>query len=251
MKIAPFLTILSHCSAIVLTGTASALTPLTDNFNAETLRLARWKITNREGGELAHFPGGMKFTVGSDPAQYASGIAELRNRHPGCNESWEVIVDVVNKTNLEYRAGVGLQICNALDARDRVNYKFNGAGLGGIGSSSGFAVTGQADDEVDLDDFDREFRLDPQVAAGSMRITFDKKTRFFTFWYDRTGRADGFQWMKLCNYSTTGRGGYRSGNWRMNPASGRFTIQIYGYSDSCRVPAGQLKLDNFSMRNTP
>jgi hypothetical protein len=88
----------------------------------------------------------------------------------------------------------------------------------------------------------------PGVGSGSMRISFDKKTKLFTFWYDSSGSANGFQWVKISTFSPTGKGGDRSGNWNMNPGSGRFGIQLFGYAEGQSIASGKLTLDNFALK---
>src|SRR5690349_1363967 len=121
MKIAPDPTTLSLISLFALSASASALTPLTENFDAAKLNTKRWSLTNGGKGVLAQSKGALNFTVPSKLTGDDYGILTLKNNQPGYNESWEVIVDVVNKTGLGSKAGVGIQIYNAGDDKDQLS----------------------------------------------------------------------------------------------------------------------------------
>lgn len=90
--------------------------------------------------------------------------------------------------------------------------------------------------------------MNPKVASGSVKVAFNKTTKLFTFSYDKTGSADGYQWTRLCTFSPTGQGGDRRGDWKMNLAGGAFKVLLYGYSDSQLVAIGKAFFDNFSLK---
>ena len=238
MKPAKFVIIFAAFPLLI--GTASALTPFNDNFNATALNKIRWTLKNYAKGKLMQGGGKMNFTVAGSPTGDDFSVLELKNNRPGYNESWEVILDVVNTTGQGNRVGTGLLVFNADDDGDQVMLEFNGRGRKG-----GFLVT---DVTNDRDDPMQDIRVNPNVTKGSVRITFDKTSKLFTFWYDSTGPADGLVWKQLSTFSPTGKGGDRRGNWQMNPGAGRFGIQLFGLSDGRSVSSGKVSFDNFKLK---
>lgn len=226
------------CAAFpLLTGTASALTTFSDNFDAASLSKTRWTLKNYGNGKLAQAAGKINSTVASSPTKDDFGLLELKNNRPGYNESWEVILDVKNTANQGSKVGTGFLVYNADDYGDQVGLEFNG--------TTGFVTIMTTDDN---DNPAGDIRQNPRVTKGSLRISFDKTTKLFTFWYDSTGSADGLVWTRLATFSPTGKGGDRRGNWKMNPAGGRFGIQLYGFAEDRTVAGGKVSFDNFKLK---
>lgn len=218
---------------------ALALTPVSDNFNSKLLNAARWTSESGGGGKLSQASGRVNYTaVRASDDDYS--ILTLRNNRPGYNENWQVILDVSNTAGKGENVGVGMMVANAADPLDSVNLEFYGTGPRG-----GFNFIGVTDD---FDDISQDITAKPNVSKGSMKIAFNKTTKLFTFWYDRTGSADGYQWQRLCSFSPTGKGGDRRGNWKMNPAGGSFTLAIFGYSEDQVVTNGKAFCDNFVLK---
>jgi hypothetical protein len=232
------LAILAICP--ILTGSALALTPFSDNFKATSLNTTRWTLENAGTGKLTQASGRLNFTVAASPTDDDYGILTLRNNRPGYNESWEIILDVANAANFGDDVGVGISIFNAADPNDNANFEFYGSGARG-----GFNFIGITDDR---DIPSQDVRANPSVSRGSLRISFSKTTKLFTCWYDKTGPADGFKWAKLCTYSPTGSGGTRRGNWKMNAGSGSFGIKIFGYAGGRSIASGKVSMDNFVLK---
>lgn len=220
-------------------GTAVALTPVSDNFDASLLNTTRWSSESGAGGKLKQSAGRVNYTA-LQASDDDYGILTLRNNRPGYNESWQIILDVSNTAGKGEDVGVGIMVANALDPQDNVNLEFYGKGPRG-----GFNFIGVTDDK---DDASQDITARPNVTKGSMKISFNKNTKLFTFWYDRTGSADGFQWIRLCTFSPTGKGGDRRGNWKMNPAGGNFTVAVFGYSEDQVVANGKASFDNFVLK---
>jgi hypothetical protein len=218
---------------------AMALTPVSDNFNARLLNAARWSSESGAGGKLTQSSGRVNYTT-SRASDDPYAILTLRNNRPGYNENWQVILDVTNTANKGKDVGVGIMIANALDPQDNVNLEFYGKGPRG-----GFNFIGITDDE---DDASQDITARPNVSKGSMKVSFNKTTKLFTFWYDRSGPANGYQWTRLCTFSPTGKGGDRRGNWKMNPAGGSFTVAVFGYSEDQVVTSGKAFFDNFVLK---
>lgn len=224
----------------LLAGSSSALTPFTDEFNATKLDTSRWSLTNAAKGKLALKSGRLNFTVASPPSDDDYAFLDLRNNQPRYSESWQVILDVSNTANVGSRAGTGIWVFNAADDTDGVFLEFYGAGQKG-----GFTLISVTNDQ---DNPAKDITKNPGVTSGAMRISFDKTTRLFTFWYDATGSSNGFQWVKMCTFSPTGKGGTRNGNWNMNATSGKFGIRIFGYAEKQIITAGKMTLDHFVLK---
>lgn len=222
-------------------GTAFALTPFSDDFNKAKLNTSRWALKNFAKGKLSAGSGRINFTVANPPTGDDAAMLTLRNNQPGFNESWQVVLDGTNSRNAGDDSGTGIWIYNATDEEDGVFLEF-------YGKQGGFNVINVTDDEDNpADDISRN----PRVRSGSMRISFNKTTKLFTFWYDKTGSANGYQWVKICTFSPTGKGGDRRGNWKMNPGSGRFGVRLFGFAENNQqqaIPAGQISFDNFSLK---
>lgn len=225
----------------LLAGTASALTPFSDNFNAAKLNTARWLPNNFAKGKLSPGSQRMNFTVSNPPTGDDAAMLTLRNNQPGFNESWQVVLDVTNTRTSGNDTGTGIWIYNATDEEDGVFLEF-------YGRNGGFNVINVTNDEDNsADDVSRN----PRISSGSMRISFDKTTKLFTFWYDKTGSADGFKWVRISTFSPTGKGGDHRGNWNMNPGSGRFGVRLFGFAENNQkqaIPSGQISFDNFALK---
>lgn len=224
----------------MLTQASFALSPLSEAFTATSLNTTRWLYQKQGGGKLTQSGGRLNFTTQAPLTDDDYGILTLRNNRPGFNESWQVVLDVANVAGKGGDVALGLSIANAADPKDNVNLEFYGAGSGG-----GFNFIGITDD---VDDASKDIGVNPGVSKGSIRVSFSSVTKLFTFWYDRTGSADGYQWARLCTFSPTGQGGSRSGNWKMNPGSGSFIVRIFGYADLQSVASGKVSFDNFSLK---
>lgn len=226
---------------LILANSAVAVTPASDKFNTALLQASRWSVTKGAKGKLTQSGGRVNYTAASPTTEDDYGILTLRNNRPGMNENWQVILDVSNTANRGEDVGVGICITNAADPLDSVNLEFYGEGARG-----GFNFIGITDDE---DDASKDIHARPGGTKGSMKVSFNKSSKLFTFWYDSTGSSDGFQWVKLCTFSPTGTGGNRRGNWNMNPASGNFSVRLFGYSEFKVVTTGKASFDNFVLKS--
>jgi hypothetical protein len=224
----------------VATPSVLALTPASDSFNAALLNATLWSVERGGSGKLVQKNGRLNFTVASSPTDDDYSIITLKNNRPGYNESWNVVLDVVNTTGKGDAVGVGIMIANAADPLDNVNLEFYGKG-----ASGGFNFIGVTDD---YDDWTQDIRANPGITKGSIRISFNKTSKLFTFSYDKTGSADGYQWTRLCTFSPTGKGGDRRGNWKMNATGGTFRVRLFGYSDQQLVAGGKAFIDNFALK---
>jgi hypothetical protein len=235
MNKSPLLLTLATCQ--LLAGTSFALTPFSDKFDAATLSGARWKLNNYAKAKLAPGDKVLNFIVASKPTEDDYSILELKNNRPGYNESWEMTLDVSNAANQGYNLGVGFQIYNAADPTDVAALEFYG--------KTGFLGIILTDDE---DNPANDLKAKSPATKGSLKIGFNKTTKLITFSYDPDGSANGVSWKVLGTFSPTGKGGDRRANWKMNPASGSFGIQLYGFGQNRSIAKGKMALDNFVLK---
>ncbi|MES2657057.1 MAG: hypothetical protein V4689_00495 [Verrucomicrobiota bacterium] len=213
---------------------AHAVTPFIEAFNGTSLNAARWSLF--EGDELAPSGGKLRFTdpKGGDDTNAA---IVLRGIEPKYNESWEVIVEAVNTTQLDSWTYIGVAVLNAADMDDYMGLEI-AAESGGNLILSDFGTNGEeaADVEKAI-----------SSSKASLRVTFSSVTKVITFWYRATS---GDAWKKHATFSTNNKvGSMRRGNWQMSNASGKFRIALYAGSEGAAVPSGKMSLDNFQIRN--
>ena len=241
MKTQPIIAGLTFAALSFFTGNCLALTPFSDEFNAAKLDKVNWLPgAYGVGGRLTQSNGRLNFAVPVAKPYEIDVWLELHANHPGYNENWQAIVDVANSNNHQGDSTVGLWIANTDDPSDVVYLEFSGKGTkGGFGAS--FVVDGKYTAGADI-------VANPAVSKGSVRITFNKTTKFLTFWYDPTGSADGYKWTKLGTFATNGVGGDRRGDWQMNAETGSFIIKLAGYVEGKVVAPGTENIDNFILK---
>ncbi|MEO5714596.1 MAG: hypothetical protein ABIT37_14005 [Luteolibacter sp.] len=223
------------------TGDCLALTPFSDNFTGTRLDKASWLPGNYGTGAILRQSGGrLNFSMPVAKAREVDIWLELIASRPGYNENWQAILDVVNTNSHRSNSSTGLWISNGNDPSDVVYLEFFGKGpKGGFGAS--FVVDGLYTAGADI-------VANPGVTKGSIRISFNKATKILTFWYDKTGSADGYKWTKLGTFATNGVGGDRRGNWQMNDEIGTFVIKLAGYVENEVVAQGTESMDNFVLK---
>jgi len=181
----PFITAgLCFAGLSIFTGHCLALTPFSEDFTGTRLDKASWLPGSFGTGAILRQSGGrLNFLMPVAKANEVDIWIQLTASQPGYNENWQAIVDVVNTNSHRGNSSPGLWISNGNDSSDVVYLEFAGKGLkGGFGAS--FVVDGQYTAGADL-------VANPGVSKGSIRITFNKATKILTFWYDKTGSADG------------------------------------------------------------
>lgn len=237
MKTRTHLAVLSLAACLLLVNYSLALTPFADDFGAAKLNTTRWKLITESGVKLLQADGRLNFTASSKIWDWSHAEVLLRNNQPGYNENWEVIVDVTYLNTPS--PNLGFTVFNADDSSDQAYFQFQGKAENGGGFYAYFTENG-----INLGDM--AWR-NPQVPKGSIRIGFDRISKLLTLYYDKTGSADGYKWVKFCNYSTNGSGGDIHGNWKMNAAGGRFGLKLRG-SACFAIPNGKLSFNNFILR---
>lgn len=232
---------LSFVGFSLLTVDCLALTPFSDNFNADKLDTTSWLPGQYgKGAKLTQSNGRLNFVMPDAKSREVDVWLELLTSRPGYNESWQAVLDVVNTNSHHGDSSVGLWVSNSADPSDVVYLEFLGKGRkGGFGAS--FVVDGTYSAGSDIVD-------NPEVSKGSIRITFNKVTKILTFWYDKTGSGNGYQWTRLGTFATNGLGGDRRGNWLMNDETGSFVIEIAGYVEDRVVAPGTESMDNFALK---
>lgn len=223
------------------TGGAFALTPFSDNFNAPKLNTDAWTPGGEGGAKLKQTNGVLRFLVPKNKEDEDYAFLELKGIYPGYNESWQVIVDVTNTNEHRGNSAPGFWISSGDDPSDVAFFEFYGKGPKG-GFIASFTNNGVYNVGPDL-------VTNPGVTKGSLKITFSKTTKIITFWHDKTGSSNGYQWVKLGTFSTNGVGGNRRADWLMNEETSYFTVRIFGFSEGKIVAAGTETLDNFSVKS--
>lgn len=241
MKTPNIITGLCFVGFSFFTGNCFALTPFSDDFNAPTLDRSNWLPGSyRTGAKLTQSSGRVNFTMPVAKSREVDVWLELMTSRPGYNENWQAVLDVVNTNNHRGDSTTGLWISNSADPSDVVYLEFLGKGYqAGFGAS--FVVDGQYSAGP-------EIVANPHVSKGSIRITFNRTTKILTFWYDKTGSTDGYQWTRLGTFATNGVGGDRRGNWQMTDEAGAFVIKIAGYVEDRVVAPGTESMDNFALK---
>lgn len=214
---------------------AHAVTPFSENFSATTLNASRWSLT-KEGGKLSPSNGKLLYSVIDQGDENNSHIL-LRGIQPRYNESWEVIVDAVNSTRTDSWTWIGVAVLNSADLDDFVGLEISsGKNLTEIFSD--FGTNG-----AEAADIEREI----SSTQASLRVTFNSVTKIITLWYRTTPAG---AWKKHATFSTTNSASaQRRGNWGMSNTTGKFTLALYGGGEGDKVPAGQMSLDRFVIRN--
>ena len=229
-----------------LSGSALGLTPVSDDFNDNSLDLSKWESFS-DGGAISESSGRINYTVGSPGV--AGDYAELAcNSSPGSSENWQVIVDVTNTTtpaSLGQISSVGIQIYNAADLNDAVFLELYSSALDQTPYRRGF-VSGLITNGIDVPASDIDTGNLPGQTTGSLRIAYNGTTKVLTTYYDATGSGNGFQWVQLSSYGLNNSGG-ANGTTNWGAMSSGFAVSIYGYSEAMTITSGQVTLDNFSL----
>lgn len=229
-------------ASLTFTGHCPALTPVKETFNA-ALDPTRWTVFGSTNAQLKQGKGRLNFTVGPKATDEEYASAELFNNQPGYNESWQVIVDVTNKFESGGDVGAGIYISNAANPTNVFYFEFYGNAKGRDG---GFQISILKDQFGNY--LEPHLIANPRVNHGSLRVTFNKKTKLFKFYYDQTGFQDGYQWKLIGTFSPTGVGGDRRLNWNMDSSFGRFNVGLEAFSDERLVGGGKVFMDQFILK---
>lgn len=229
-----------------LAGNCLAVTPVSEDFSADSLDASRWYQTRFGHGILRQAGGHLNFVTRAKPTKDDYAVIELLTSQPGYDENWEVVVDLTDKTDLGYDAGCGIMIVNSQERNDYLFLDFYGKGMmkngklvaGGV--SAGVLVDGKHSK-------DSRFTKNPKVSKGAVRFRFNATTKLMTLSVSPTQKAEGYTWLKIGTFSPAGKGGDVNGNWKMKDGTSRFAIQLYGFANAKEITAGKVWLDNFSV----
>ncbi len=232
--------------AAALAGNCLAVTPVSEDFSADSLDPSRWYQTRYGHGVLRQAGGHLNYVTRTTPTKNDYAVVELLSSQPGYDENWEVVVDLTDKTDLGYDAGCGIMIVNSQERNDYLFLDFYGKGMmkngklvaGGV--SAGVLVDGEHPKNS-------RFTKNPKVSKGAVRFRFNATTKLMTLSVSPTQKAEGYTWLKIGTFSPTGKGGDVNGNWKMKDGTSRFAIQLYGFANAKEITAGKVWLDNLSV----
>lgn len=213
-----------------------ALTPVSDKFTGPKINETLWYQAKLGSGSLTQ-NGKLNFVVTAKPAEQDYASIELMPSQPGFNEDWEIVMDVSNTSKMKRKVGIGFMLFNFDDRKDYLYFEFYGK----TGLSAGVLQDGVHAPNARL-----SAKTGP--SKGSIRARFSKKTKLVTFWFSQTGAAQGYNWVKVGTFSPKGKGGKINANWKMNPGSGRFGVQLFGFGQGSKVAAKKATVDNFTLK---
>ena len=228
--------------AAVLTGNVLALTPITENFDAPKLNETLWSSYSLGKARFSQSNGKLIFLVPKPPTKNDYINLELQASQPGMYEDWEMTLDLTNalKSGDDTQASPGFMFANEQDYRDYLYVNF----FGKSGIDAGFynnLVKSNA----------KPLTLKEGVTKGAIKVAYSKKTKLMTFSASLTTKEQGYTWVAIGTFAPNGNGsGKRNVNadWKMDPASGRFRVQLTGFAISQAVSRGDISIDNFSLQ---
>jgi hypothetical protein len=240
MKIKSIPLLLSLAAA--LTGNCLALTPITENFDAPKLDKDLWLSYSLGKGRFSQSNGKLNFLVSAPPTQNDYINMELQASQPGMYENWEMTLDLTNtlKSGEGSQASPGFILANEQDYRDYLYVSF----FGKSGIDAGFyndLVKSNA----------KPLTLRTGVAKGAIKVAYSKKTKLMTFSASLTTKEEGYVWIRVGTFAPNGNGSGKNNvnaDWKMDPASGRFRVQLTGFAISQAVKRGDISIDNFSLQ---
>lgn len=222
---------------------ALPLIPIRDDFESGSLNPQIWSpIDATPGATLTLNSGYLNYVVSASFSDDDHAVLELLGARPGYNESWGVIVDVSNtapRPSTSQFSGAGIMILAAehTDRHDEIFVELGNEHASSMQFFSNFITNDQDDPETDA-------ILNTGGTSGSIRISYDGKSKVFSTFVDRNGSGDGFQWEELDSYGIAGSGGARNTQWNMT-SEGFFIIALYGLSSGIAVELGAVTFDNF------
>ncbi len=230
------LTTLPRTLALVaaLSGNALALTPVTEDFAAKNLNGRQWSLYKTGKAKLKQGKGLLNLFCPKLPIQNDYTTIELTTSYPGYDENWQFTVDLAKTSGKGSRSGCGFMIVNKDDEKrgDYLYFEFSGKS----GIAGGVIVNGKQAKSATF--------TAASVPESSFKVAYNKTTNLLTISASATGAGEEAKWKKIVQFSPTGTGGDVRGNWEMD-ATGKFAIQLLGFTDGVIVPKGKVNLDNF------
>lgn len=222
-------------------GNALALTPVKDLFAAKTLDKTRWYQFQQESGFLGPKDGKLNYlTKGAATDQDFASI-ELLTSQPGYNEDWQLILDLSNTAKAGKKAACGIMLFNVGDRKDYLFLEFYGKS----GIEAGI-ITDQKHSKKN------HISIPKATAKGSLRVSFNKTTKLMSLDVSVTNKAQGYQWVPVGTFSpSNSKGATVRSNWKMDPGSGRFGVQLFGFGYKVKVAKSKMTFDNFEISAKP
>ena len=237
-KSIPFLLTL----AALLTGNGFALTPITENFDAPKLNQDLWSSYRLGKARFSQSNGKLNFLVPKPPTKNDYINMELLGSQPGMYEDWEMTLDLKNslKSGDNAQASPGFMFANEQDYRDYLYVNF----FGKSGIDAGFYNDLAKSNAKPL-------TLKEGVSKGAIKVAYSKKTKLMTFSASLTTKEEGYKWVAIGTFAANGNGSGKknvNADWKMDPATGRFRVQLTGFAISQAVSRGSISIDNFSLQ---
>lgn len=227
-------------------GHASALTPIKESFTGSTLDNTRWFQYQQESGFLQPYKNKLNYvTQGAKTKQDFASI-ELLTSRPGYNESWQLTLDLTNTAKQgdakkAEEAACGIMIFNVGDRKDYLFLEFYGKS----GVEAGIITDGTHTKK-------NHISIPKAASKGSLRVSFDKATKLMSLEISPTNKSQGYQWVPVGTFSPkNSKDGKVRAQWNMDPASGQFGIQLFGFGYNVKVPNKKVTYDNFEIVAKP
>ena len=228
--------------AAVLTGNALALTPITEEFKGTKLNQDLWSFYNLGKARFSQSGGKLNFLVPKPPTKNDYINMELQASQPGMYEDWVMTLDLTNglESGKGTQASPGFMLANEQDYRDYLYVNF----FGKSGIDAGYYNNNVRSNAKPL-------AVEKGVKSGAIKVSYSKQTKLMTFSASLTTKEQGYNWVAIGTFAPNGNGsGKRNVNadWKMDPASGRFRVQLTGFAVSQAVKRGDISIDNFSLQ---
>ncbi len=219
---------------VAFAGSALALTPFADNFDAKKLNNDQWYLYKSGQAKLSQNKGVLNLLSAKAPKQDEFSTIELLGSYPGVNEDWQFTLDLQNTSGAGDEAGCGFMIFHSQDRSDYLWVEFYGkSGIAGGALANGKpAKTGS-------------FKS-AGVPNGSIKVAYSKTTKLMTFYVAIPEKGKAPKFIKIGNFSPTGSGGDVRAKWDLK-STDQFGIQLLGFSKGAVVKAGKVTLDNFDL----
>ena len=226
--------------AACISGQCLALTPITEEFESAKIDPVNWFYYHDTKSKLVQTNGVLNFRVLSKPLAGNYSSIELLTSQPSFNENWEMTLDITNMSSYVRTVGGGITIFNSVDRNDRLYISYYGKAGIGVGA--------------DTNKVNAHFsKLSPGVATatGGVRVSFSRKTKLLTIFLSDNMSGEGYQWRKIGSFSPNGVGGDARANWKLDPVSGGFGIQLFGNAVTRAISSGKITFDNFVLAGRP
>ncbi|RYD22744.1 MAG: hypothetical protein EOP88_06860 [Verrucomicrobiaceae bacterium] len=221
----------------LLAGNASALTPVKESFTGPTLNATRWFHYHQESGFLGQNKNKLNYMTQGATTKKDFASIELMTSYPGYNESWQLTLDLSNKAKGGKKAACGIMLFNKGDRSDYLFLEFYGTS----GIEAGILTDGVHTKK-------NHISIPKAAAKGSLRVSFDKTTKLMSLELSATNKAEGYKWFPVGTFSPkNSKGANVRANWKMDPATGSFGVQLFGFGYGVNVAKAKMTYDNLEI----